>query len=159
MPVRRLWSALGTARAVRIISVCMLIYLLVIGGLTYGYAKVSGCLARYADQSATSQVARAEAAAEDRQLNDAEGRIDDSDRGRYRADQAAMSKLLGALGNPGATRQDRATQFTNLLAVTTETSQILDANEAERERIRGERARIERQRQAHPVPPPPSQTC
>jgi len=160
MPDKKgLWGALGTPTAVRIISVSMLIYLLIIGGLTYGYARVSGCLASYADQSAVSTAARADAAAEDRRLNDAEGRIDDSDRARYRADQAAMARLLAKLGNPESSREERAAEFANLLKVTTETARILDANEAQREQIRAERARIDGERQRNPVPPPPSQTC
>lgn len=154
-----LWGALGRPQAVRIISVLMLVYLLIIGGLTYGYANVSRCLAAYADQSAVSTAARAAAAAEDRRLNDAEGRIDDSDRARYRADQAAMARLLAKLGDPESSREERAAEFSNLLKVSTQTSRILDANEAERERIRQDRARIEAERQRNPVPPPPSQTC
>jgi hypothetical protein len=153
------WGALGTPKAVRIISVGMLVYLLILGGLTYGYARVSGCLATYADQSAVSTAARANAAAEDRRLNDAEGRIDDSDRARYRADQAAMARLLASLGNPDGDRDRREAEFANLLRVSTETSRILDDNEAQRDRIRRERAGIEADRQRNPVPPPPSQTC
>jgi hypothetical protein len=153
------WGALGTPKAVRVISVGMLVYLLIIGGLTYGYARVSGCLASYADRSAVSQAARANAAAEDRRLNDAESRLDDSDRARYRADQAAMARLLAKLGDPDADREERAAQFANLLKVSTETAKILDGNEAERDRIRQERAGIEQSRQRNPVPPPPSQTC
>lgn len=160
MPNRTgLWGALGTPKAVRVISIGMLIYLLIIGGLTYGYAKVSGCLAKYADQSATSQAVRANAAAEDRRLNDAEGRLDDSDRARYRADQAAMARLLAKLGDPAAPREQRAAEFKNLLDVTTRTAAVLDGNEADRSKIRQERARIEESRRANPVPPPPSQTC
>jgi hypothetical protein len=153
------WGALGTPKAVRVISVCMLVYLLIIGGLTYGYARVSGCLASYADRSAVSQAARANAAAEDRRLNDAESRIDDSDRARYRADQTAMARLLAKLGDPDAEQKERAAEFENLLKVSTETSRVLDGNEAERAQIRQERAGIEANRQRNPVPPPPSQTC
>ena len=154
-----LWGALGTPKAVRVISVGMLVYLLVIGGLTYGYARVSTCIASYADASARSTQARANAAAEDRRLNDAEGVLADSDRARYRADQAAMAGLLVKLGNPASTQQEKAAEFANLLKVTTETSRILDSNEGERGRIRTERARIEAERQRNPVPAPPSQTC
>ena len=154
-----LWGALGRPQAVRIISVLMVVYLLILGGLTYGYANVSRCLAAYADQSARSTQARAAAAAEDRRLNDAEGRVDDSDRARYRADQAAMARLLAKLGNPDSGRDERAAEFANLLKVTTRTSAVLDANEAVRDQIRQERQRIERERQRNPVPPPPSQTC
>lgn len=154
-----LWGALGRPQAVRIISVGMLIYLLVLGGLTYGYAQVSGCLAAYSERSAVSMAARANAAAEDRRLTEAEGRIDDSDRARYRADQAAMARLLAKLGDPDAARSERAAEFVNLLKVTTETSRILDANAAQRDQIRLERAQIEAERRRNPVPSPPSQTC
>lgn len=155
----RLWNALGTAKAVRIISIGMLAYLVVIGGLTYGYARVSGCLARYADASAVSTAARAEAAAEDRRLNDEESRIDDSDRARYRADQTALAHLLATLGNPESTRENRAKEFADLVAVTAESTRILDVNEARRLQIRAERAQIEESRRRNPVPPPPSETC
>jgi cell division protein FtsX len=154
-----LWGALGRPQAVRVISVLMVVYLLILGGLTYGYANVSRCLAAYSDQSARSTALRAAAAAEDRRLNDAEGRIDDSDRARYRADQAAMARLLAKLGDPESRREERAAEFDNLLKVTTKTSSVLDANEAERDRIRLERQRIEQERRNNPVPPPPSQTC
>jgi hypothetical protein len=153
------WGALGTPKAVRIISVGMLLYLIVIGGLTYGYAKVSGCLAAYADQSAVSTSARAKAAAEDRRLNDAEGVLEDSDRARYRADQAAWTVLLAKVGDPKVPREERAATFANLLKVTTETSRILDANEAQRAKIRKDRVRVEADRAKNPVPPPPSETC
>lgn len=160
MPDKRgLWGALGTPKAVRIISVGMIVYLLIIGGLTYGYARVSGCLASYADKSAVSQAARANAAAEDRQLNDAEGRLADSDRARYRADQAAMTRFLAVLRNPETTREERAVEFDNLARVSADTSKVLDTNEAERRRIRQERGRIEADRLNNPVPPPPSETC
>lgn len=154
-----LWGALGTPKAVRIISVGMLIYLLIIGGLTYGYAEVSSCLARYADLSATSQAARADAAAQDRQLNDAEGLLSDGDRARYAADQKAMAEALGTLLDPTAARADRAAKLRELLDVNRETARVLAYNEQRREQIRNERARIERERLSNPVPPPPSETC
>ena len=153
------WGALGTPKAVRVISVGMIAYLLVLGGLTYGYAKVSTCLAAYADQSATSQAIRAHAAAEDRRLNDAEGLIDDADRARYAADQAAMSQTLSVLLDPSRERDERAAAFAKLLKVNQETTRILAVNTTERERIRADRAVVERERQRNPVPPPPSETC
>lgn len=154
-----LWGALGTPRAVRIISVMMLVYLLVIGGLVFGYAKVSSCLAAYADQSARSTAIRASAAAEDRALNQAEGRLDDSDRARYAADQKAMTDALTVLLDREADRDTRAAALVGLLDVHRETTRILAVNAAERSRIRQERARIEGDRQRNPVPPPPSETC
>ena len=155
----RAWTALGTPKAVQIISIGMVIYLLMLGGLTYGYAKVSSCLARYADESANSQAIRAGAAAEDRRLNDAEGRLADLDRARYRADQKAMNDALATVLNPEASRPERAQAFAELLAVNGETGRILDANEVERTQIRQERTAVEARRAQNPVPPPPSETC
>lgn len=153
------WGALGTPKSVRVITVLMMVYAVVIGALVFGYAKVSGCLATYADRSATSQAVRAEAAAEDRKLNDAESVLADSDRQRYRQDKAAMSNLLVTLGRPGVAQEQKAAAYANLLKVDNETAKVLDANEAERREIRAERRQIEERRKLNPVPPPPSETC
>lgn len=154
-----LWGALGRPTAVRVISVLMLFYLGILGGLTYGYAKVSRCLAEYADQSATSQAARAQAAAEDRRLDEAEGRLEDSDRARYAADQAALTRALSIILNPASDRAKRGAAFTALLDVNEETTRVLKINAEQRDKIRGERAQIEENRKRNPVPPPPSETC
>jgi hypothetical protein len=154
----RIWSALGTPRAVRFISVGMLIYFLVIGALTFGYVKVQTCVTDYANQSAKSTRARADAATDDRRLNDAESRLEDSDRARLRANADALSDLLVTLAKPTSKEQKQA-KFGALLKVDAESGRILDANEVRRQGIRKERAVIEAQRAKNPPPPPPSETC
>jgi hypothetical protein len=154
-----LWGALGTPKAVRIISIGMLVYFFVIGGLVVGYSKVSNCIAEYADQSARSTAARAAAAAEDRRLDKAEGKLEDSDRARLAADQAALTAALQVVMNPDADRSKRAGAFASLLEVNEKTTRVLAANAEQREQIRLERAQVEAERQRNPVPAPPSETC
>lgn len=154
-----LWGALGTQKAVRIVTLMMIIYAIIIGGLVVGYANVSNCLAAYSDEAAGSTAARAKSAAEDRVLNAAEARLDNSERTRLRTDQAALLKLIRTLGSPDATEADRASAFTTLEKVNTESSRILAANDEDRGRITQERVRIEEDRQANPPPRPPSETC
>lgn len=158
-PTQRVWASLGTSSAVRVISIGMLIYLLVIGMLTFGYIKVQSCVTDYANDSATSTKARSDAAADDRRLNDAEGRLADSDRDRYRANQKALSELLAIISDPGADKAAKAAKFGNLIRVDRKSSTVLDQNEAQRTRIRQERKLIEAQRAKNPPPPPPSETC
>lgn len=154
----RLWKALGTPNAVRVVTVLMLVYALVIGALVFGYAKVQSCVTDYSNQAATSTKARAAAAADDRRLNDAESRLEDSDRTRLRANADALSDLLVTLAKP-ATAAVKQAKFETLLKVNAESAKVLDANEASRQRIRMERAQVEAQRLRNPPPPPPSETC
>ncbi len=63
---RRAWHWLGTAASVRLITVGMLVYALVIASLVAGYARVSACVATYSNAAARSTSERAIAAAEDR---------------------------------------------------------------------------------------------
>jgi hypothetical protein len=63
---RRAWSWLGTAASVRLITLGMLVYAIIIGGLVAGYAQVSNCVAIYSNAAARSTSERADAAAQDR---------------------------------------------------------------------------------------------
>ncbi len=146
---------LGTPTAQRIITIFMLIYLVAIGFLTYGYARVSNCLSDYANKSAVSTNLRAEAAAQDRGLNDAESRLNDSDRTASRANDTALSDLLVL----SASEAERTAAFQKLLKINQDSAITFTANQKAREDIRAKRADIEQQRKASPVPPPPSETC
>lgn len=64
---RSAWSWLGTAASVRVITLGMVIYALVLAGLVAGYARVSACVATYSNAAARSTSERADAAAQDRQ--------------------------------------------------------------------------------------------
>ncbi len=152
-------TGLGTPKAARVITVAMVIYLIAIGFLTYGYARVSNCLSDYANDSAENTSARADAAAEDRKLNDAEGKLNDSDRVASRNNDTALSNLLISLGNTSASESERQKEFKHLLDVNKASAETFAANQKEREVIRAQRAEIEQRRKANPVPPPPSQTC
>jgi hypothetical protein len=153
----RLWAALGTQRAVRIVTVLMLVYALVIGALVFGYAKVQSCVTNYSNVAAQSTKARADAAAEDRRLNDAEGRLDDSDRAVNRANSKALSAVVQSFvdGDRAVTQA----KFQQLLATDKVSAKTLDDNEKARQLIRSERAQIENLRRMNPPPPPPSETC
>jgi hypothetical protein len=137
----------------------MVIYLIAIGFLTYGYARVSNCLSDYANKSAASTNARAEAAATDRALNDAESKLSDADRVAFQANDTALSDLLVLAGNPGVSEKTKKDSFDKLIKTNQSSAKSFAANEREREVIRGKRADVEQQRKANPVPPPPSQTC
>jgi hypothetical protein len=154
---RRIWTALGTPGMVRVISVGMLVYLLVIGALTYGYARVSNCLAKYADQSATSTTARAYAAAEDRRADQAERDINEAERRRLAANDVALDKVLIAMG--GDDRAKTTAAFKDLLAVRAETARQRRVNDVRRDALAVQRSRTEENRRNNPVPPPPSQSC
>lgn len=157
MPHRRLWASLGTQSAVRVISVLMLIYLLIIGFLVVGYSRVSSCLAIYADRSAISTNARAVVAAQDRQLDLAERDLDEQDRVANRAFNKALSAVLVSLSG---TDQDQKRQaYAALLVQDKKTAAQLDADATSRATLRAARLRNEDERKQHPVPPPPSQSC
>jgi hypothetical protein len=153
----KLWSALGTPKTVRVISVGMLVYLLVIGMLTYGYARVSDCLAVYADKSAVSTNARAKAAAEDRQADQAERDITEAERQRLVANDIALDKVLAAMGKDDRDVTQEA--FANLIAVRADTAKQRQLNDVKRADLAEQRQQTELNRRMNPVPPPPSQTC
>ena len=64
---RRAWGWLGTAASVRLITLGMLVYAIILGGLVAGYARVSNCVATYSNAAARSTTERTEAAGQDRQ--------------------------------------------------------------------------------------------
>lgn len=142
---RRAWSWLGTASSVRLISVGMAVYALVIGLLVFGYANVSNCLATYADKSANSTAARAKIASEDREL-DARDRV-----ARDKAETALDRALMAIVQQP----QDRA----ETTAAFTELVKVRSAAAATRTETNRQRALNEAERKKSPPPPPPSQTC
>jgi Skp family chaperone for outer membrane proteins len=152
----KVWNSLGTQRAVRVISLLMVLYLVVIGFLVFGYARVSSCLADYADRSAVSQTARAEAAAQDRQLDLAERDLDESDRLANREFAKALSAVLSSFN---ATKAEQKQAYFDLLEQDKKTSAQLDSNEKNREAIKRARVKNEAYRKSHPVPPPPSESC
>jgi hypothetical protein len=135
----------------------MVIYLIVIGFLTYGYAKVSNCLAEYADKSAIATTTRSEAAAEDRAADRAERRLDEAERQRLAANDIALDRVLIAMGSRD--RENTTAAFQELLKVRAETARQRRANDAKRKELAEQRARTEEDRREHPVPPPPSETC
>jgi multidrug efflux pump subunit AcrB len=152
----RVWASLGTQRAVRVISLFMVIYLVAIGFLVVGYAKVSACLANYADKSAVSTNARADAATQDRQLDLAERDLDERDRIANRAFSKALSDVLVSFGG---TDEGKRKAYADLLVQDKKTAAQLDADEKDREALRKSRQQNEEARKRNPVPPPPSQSC
>ncbi len=152
-------TGLGTPKAARIITVAMVIYLIAIGFLTYGYARVSNCLSDYANSSASNTSARAAAASEDRKLNDAEAKLNDQDRMALLNNDAALSRLLTVASDTKSSEAAKKAVVDNLLKVNTASAKTFLDNEKERGAIREQRADVEAKRKANPVPPPPSQTC
>ena len=157
----RVWNALGTKRAAQVVTVLVIVYFLVIGLLVFGYVQVSSCLATYANKSAVATEARAAAAAQDRQLNDAISKLADIERDRSRANDRALGELLVTLGRSQATRDRSAAEaaFKKLLEVTSQSEAIYQSNERERDRIQVKRLEIEKARAQNPPPPPPSESC
>lgn len=154
---RRAWRWLGGPESVRVITVGMVAYALVIGALVVGYARVSGCLARYAEASASSTAARAQAASEDRAVDEADRRLNEADRAAaFRADDA-LDRVLQAMARgdqPGT-----ETAFAELLMVRAEGARVRASNAAARRLNDETRVLNEKQRVANPVPPPPSESC
>jgi len=153
----RFLLAIGSPSAVRFIFVGMFVYAIIIGSLMLGYARVQGCLSDYSDQAAASTKGRSEAAAEDRRLDAREALIDESDRERMRADQAAMLKLLQTAAT--ATQEEKLAAFKELIDTNTTSAEVLAHNDAERDRITAARQASEAKRAANPVPEPPSEIC
>lgn len=147
------WWPVGPGM-IRLITAGMILYAVVLGCLVAGYARVSGCIASYAERSAASTAARADLAAQDRMLDEA------SRKAQQRADDAIdvfLCSLAGAPGQcktivQGEPRPTRQQAYAQLLAVRLDVSH-------ERARISTQRAANEKERAAHPVPAPPSQTC
>jgi hypothetical protein len=152
---RRVWASLGTQNAVRAVIALVVVYALIIGALVVGYARVSTCLAKYADRSAVSATARSDAAAEDRQADEAERAINESERVRLAANDAALDKVL--IASNGTDRAKTLAAFKELLAVRAETARQRRANDARRDALAAQRARTEEDRRRNP--PPPSQSC
>lgn len=156
MSHRRLWASLGTQSAVRVISVMMLIYLLVIGFLVVGYSRVSSCLADYANKSAVSTNARANASAQDRTLDLQERQLDEADRKANRDFSKALSAVLNSFNESQA---ERKAAYVALLAQDKKTSIVLDQDQKSRAEIQAARAQNEEARKSNPIPPPPSESC
>ncbi len=159
---RRVWNALGTTRASQIVTVLVIVYFLVIGMLVFGYVQVSSCLAEYANKSARATEARSQAAAQDRELNEAEARLDAVDRQRLRANDEALASLLGVLGTQTEDPDHQKmvmSKFRTLISVTNQSTAIYEGNMRARAKIQQQRVVIERARSANPVPPPPSDSC
>ncbi|WBB94168.1 hypothetical protein [Verrucosispora sp. WMMC514] len=154
---RRIWSWLGTPGSVRAITAGMLVYALLIGALVFGYARVSNCLASYADASARSTAARAQAAAEDRAVGEADRRITEQERAAAARAEAALDAVLRAMASQDRDRTQSA--FADLLRVRDEVAEVRAGAAAARKENDAMRARIEQRRAEHPVPPPPSQSC
>ncbi len=154
---RTVWAALGTPSAVRVVTVLMMVYALVIGALVFGYAKVQGCVTRYSDLAATSTKARAEAAAEDRELNAVAEALNDSDRLANRNADAAMNRVVQSLvaGDPRKTQA----AIEALLVQQRKSAAVYAENERKRQGVRQDRQAIEERRAKTPPPPPPSETC
>lgn len=154
---RRLWTWLGTPGSVRAITAGMVVYALLIGALVFGYARVSGCLAQYADASARSTAARAQAATEDRAVEEADRRVNDRDRAAAARADDALDRVLLSM----ASRDQAKTQaaFADLLRVRAEVAEARAESAAARMANDEIRARNEQARARNPVPPPPSQSC
>lgn len=154
---RRVWTWLGTPGSVRAITAGMVVYALLIGALVFGYARVSGCLAEYAEASALSNAARSQAADEDRAVDEADRRITERDRAAAARADDALDKVLKATA-----RQDRPaaqTAFAELLRVRAEVARVRAESAAAQRANNATRARTEEARAANPLPPPPSQSC
>lgn len=154
---KRLWTWLGTPASVRAITAGMVVYALLIGALVFGYARVSSCLAQYAEASAQSQAARSVAADEDRAVDEADRAIQERDRAAAARADDALDKVLQA-----SARQDRpATQaaFAELLRVRADVARVRAESTAAQRANNQIRARNDEARARNPLPPPPSQSC
>jgi len=157
MRTRRMWQWLGTPAANATIAVLMVAYLGLLGLLTYGQTRIVACQARYAEASARSTQARAQIAAEDRQLDLRERALDDADRQSAARSEAAWDAVLTAL----AKQDDEAAQatFANLIKVRGEAMRQRQESAAQRAEIARTRQANEARRARTPVPPPPSSRC
>lgn len=158
-PRRSFWTALGTPRAVQIVTVLMIVYALAIGALVFGYAQVSSCLASYADESARSTGARAALAAEDRVLADADRQLDARDRMARDKAEAALDAALVALVAQPQNQSKIVTSFAALVRSRAEAAAVRADTTVQRLANDATRAENERQRAENPPPPPPSESC
>lgn len=156
-PVARFWVGLGSARAVRIIFVLMILYFLVIGGLVLGYSNVQSCLAKYSDLSAKALQIRVQTGSDDRALNQRILTVDASDRARIIANQLATRQLIQSTVKNGGVATRSA--LVNFLKVGDDSIAQFQKNEVERTRIAAERLRIDQVRATAPNPGPPSESC
>lgn len=107
------------------------------------YRSVLDCQQRYAQASATSTVARAAAAAEDRAADEADRQADDADRRAFR-------KVIAAI----AVQDQKASASAFAELVTTYAT-----TDASRTATAKTRVETERKRALNPPPPPPSRRC
>ncbi len=145
-PVKKTWNWLGSQQAVRVISILMVVYLLMLGWLTYRQAEIVECQASYADASARSTQARVDIAAQDRRLTLADQTADE-------ANEVALDRLLGAMAVQERTGQGPVrVAFAELLKTRTASAQVRATSKAER-------ARLEEERRKNPPPDSPTETC
>ncbi|PZG17814.1 hypothetical protein C1I95_14790 [Micromonospora craterilacus] len=154
---RRIWSWLGTPGSVRAITAGMVVYALLIGALVFGYARVSSCLAGYADASAVSTAARAKAASEDRAVDEADRRITEQERDAGARADDALDAVLQAMAAQDRERTEAT--FADLLRVRAEVAEVRATAAAARQANNEQRAANEQRRVANPIPPPPSESC
>lgn len=154
------WYNLGSARSVRIIFVCMVVYFLIIGGLVLGYAKVQKCIADYSEVQNISSRARSEAATIDRELNARYDELSTAERNRLGTDQDAFLELMDVLASPEA-RSPVVVRvaLAKVRKVNEESRRISKVNDAERIQLDQRRAKAEALRQLNPVPEAPSKKC
>ncbi len=105
--------------------------------------KSNRCVADYADASARSTAARAQAAAEDR-------KADDADRAATDGERVAFLALLESIQTGDKAAETKA--FINLAAA-------YKSGDVSRAATQKTRAANEQQRAKNPVPPPPSLKC
>lgn len=154
---KRLWTWLGTPASVRAITAGMVVYALLIGALMFGYARVSSCLAEYAEASARSQAARSAASDQDRQVEEADRAIQERDRAAAARADDALDKVLQA-----SARQDRQgarDAFAELVRVRADVARVRAESAAAQRANNAIRAKNEEARAQNPLPPPPSQSC
>jgi hypothetical protein len=158
-PRRSFWTALGTPRAVQIVTVLMIVYAIAIGALVFGYAQVSSCLASYAEAAAKSTAARAKLAADDRTLDEADRQLADQERVARDRSEAALDEALASLvaQPPNADRAKNA--FARLVIVRTGAATTRAQTATERAKNAKTRADNEAERAQSPPPPPPSESC
>jgi hypothetical protein len=145
-------NAIAGTVAVSIVALVIAVYVVI------AQINLTGCLAAYNEHAAISQRVRAEAAAEDRELEVTERRLNASDRAQDRADDAAFDLVLTTIGATDD-RARRARAFANLVKVRTATAATRQANDAARADLDRRRQLIDERRQANPPPEPPSRMC
>lgn len=109
--------------------------------------RLAECVADYAEKSAIATAARAELAAQDRQL-------DESDRQATQANEDAWDRVLTEVAKqqPGQRNPAVATAFANLVKIRERSAATRAANNRARDRN-------EETRRLNPIPAPPSELC